>query len=130
MVWPLRSRVMFVSADHDPVVGAVDQVAVQGRVGGDGVAAAHVACERLTGAENAESSHHQHKDYRLGNPPPSVMGGQQPSGRAGTGQSRLCIGPSYNPSHQLWVARASFHPVERDRPSATLRSLDVTSGPA
>jgi hypothetical protein len=50
---------MFVSADHDPVVGAVDQVAVQGRVGGDGVAAAHVACQRLTGADNAESSHHQ-----------------------------------------------------------------------
>jgi hypothetical protein len=51
-----------VSANHDPVVWAVDQVAVQRRVGGDGVAAAHVACQRRTSAKHREASHHQHQD--------------------------------------------------------------------
>jgi hypothetical protein len=55
-----------VGADHDPVVGAVDQVAVQRRVGGDGVAATHVACQRRTSAEHREASHHQYQDQQPG----------------------------------------------------------------
>jgi hypothetical protein len=56
-----------VSANDDAVVGAVDQVAVQRRVGGDGVAAAHVAGQRLAAANNGAARHHQGEDHRPGN---------------------------------------------------------------
>ena len=41
-----------VRADHDPVVGAVDEIAVEGGVGGDRVAAAHVVRQSAPAAES------------------------------------------------------------------------------
>jgi hypothetical protein len=55
-----------VGTDHDAVVGAVDQVAVQGRVGGNGVAAAHVACQRRASTDHREAGHHQGEDHHPG----------------------------------------------------------------
>ena len=64
ILWPFRVSVIAVGADQDAVVGAVEQVAVERRVGRDRVAAAHVARGRLTVAEGHQSSHGEREDHQ------------------------------------------------------------------
>ena len=91
-----------VSADDDAVVWAVDEVAVQRCIGGDGVAAARVACQRLAAARTVKPATTRARTIAL----ETTFFGDRRNGtfrasREGT-SSRLDIEASPVTEHQLW----------------------------